>query len=41
MTVRRHPLAGAALTTLAALGFSTVPALAKTIYDADSNALGI
>ncbi len=41
MTVRRHPLAGAALTTLAALGFSTVPAFAKTIYDADSNALGV
>lgn len=37
----RHPLAGAALTTLAAFGFSTVPAFAKTIYETGTNPLGV
>ncbi len=40
-TAHRHPLAGAALTTLAALGFSIVPATTKTLFDADTNALGV
>jgi drug/metabolite transporter (DMT)-like permease len=40
-TTHRHPLAGAALTTLAALGFSIVPATTKTLFDAGTNALGI